>query len=107
MDYQQQLSQKLEAAKKRVRQGQEIKALKGSAPTLFEIIDGEVSMLVNQMTQPEPLSYEEYLSKHGQARGFLRIRNLIDSKEAEADSAAQEVEAIKDTLKTIQDEKQK
>lgn len=107
-DYKTQLAQKLEASRKRVRQGREMKALKESAPTLFEIIDGEISLAVNQMTDSKPLSYEEYLSKHGEVRGIMRIRNLIDAKEVEEVAAAQEVEAINGALKNIEtNEKQK
>lgn len=103
-DYMQDLAAKLEAARARVRQGNEIKALKASAPTLFEIMDGEISLALNKMTQDTPLSYEEYLSAHGKIIGIKRIRNLLDSKEVEAPSASQEAQAIQDNIKQIQDD---
>lgn len=105
-DYIQELSAKLDAARARVRQGNEIKALKASAPTLFEIMDGEISLALNKMTQDTPLSYEEYLSAHGKIVGIKRIRNLLDSKEVEAPMASQEVIAIQENIKQIEDEKQ-
>lgn len=104
-DYEQELSAKLEAARKRLRQGREIKALRNSAPTFYEIIDGEVSLLINKMTAEKPLDYDGYLDAHGQVRGILRIRNLLDSKEAEEVAASQEVKAIEDNLKQIKDDK--
>lgn len=106
-DYMQELNDKLQAARNRVKQGNEIKALKESAPTLFEIIDTEISLAVNRMTQDKALSYDEYLSAHGEVKGIKRIRNLLDSKEAEAPAAQQEVKGIQDNIKQIKnDQKQ-
>lgn len=102
-DYIQESEAKLKAARKRLSQGKEIKALKASAPTLYEIIDGEISLIVNKMTAETAVSYDEYLDLHGQVRGIMRIRNLLDSKEAEEVAAAQEVKAIEDNLKLIKD----
>jgi hypothetical protein len=100
-DYVNQLQAKLEAARKRVKQGREAKALKDSAPTLYEIIDGEISLAVNKMTQNLPLERDEYLSLHGQVVGIRRIRDLLNSKEAEEVQAGQEIEAIEDNLKNM------
>lgn len=107
-DYMQELNDKLQAARARVKQGNEVKALKESAPTLFEIIDTEISLAVNRMNQDKPLSYDEYLSAHGEVKGIKRIRNLLDSKEAEAPAAQQEVKGIEDNIKQLKnDQKQK
>lgn len=103
-DYTQELSAKLEASRLRLKQGREVKILKENAPTLFEIIDGEISLIVNKMTTPTPMSHEEYLSAHGQVVGIRRIRDLINSKEAEAVVAEQEVEAIENQLNQFKDE---
>ena len=85
-DYTQDLAKKLEAARKRLRDAREIKALKSSAPTLFEIIDTEISLLANRaLAGDKPLGYEEYLSAHGEMKMAKRIRNLIDGKEMEED----------------------
>lgn len=100
-----QLNEKLAAARKRVRQGREVKALKASAPTLFEIIDGEAHLIYTKTFGDKPLPYDEYLSAHGEMRGIKRIRNLIDSKELEEAAASQEVEAIQDNLKNMQNGK--
>lgn len=99
--YIQDMEEKLKVARTRVKQGREIKALKQSAPTLFEIIDGEISLQLNKMTQDKPLDYDQYLSVHGQIVGIRRIRNLIDSKEVEEVQAAQEVKAIEDNIKLV------
>ena len=53
-DYESQLAAKLSAARKRLAQGNEMKALKNSAPTLFEIIDGQITLELNKMTAEEP-----------------------------------------------------
>ena len=103
-DYTDQLEAKLQASRNRLKQGNEIKSLKSNAATLFEIIDGEISLVVNKMTTPTPMSYEEYLSAHGQVVGIRKIRDLINSKEAEAVSAQQEVKAIEEQLKQFKDE---
>lgn len=103
-DYMAQMGKKLESARKRLKQGNEVKQLKASAPSLFEIIDGEISLVVNKMTQGEPLEYEEYLSAHGQVRGILKIRNLLDQKEAEAVQAKQEVVAIEKNIENIRND---
>lgn len=103
-DYMTQLNEKLQAARKRVRQGNEVKALKDSAPTLFEIMDTEISLIVNSMTQEKPLSYDEYLSAHGKVRGVISIRNLLDSKEVEAPQAQAEVKGIQENMKQIKDD---
>ena len=105
-DYERQLNEKLQASRKRLKQGREIRALKASAPTLFEIIDGEISLILNRAFGEKALDYDSYLSAHGEMKGIKRIRNLLDSKEAEADVASQEVKAIEDNLKTIKNEKQ-
>lgn len=103
-DYMIQMGKKLDAARARLRQGKEVQALKVGAPTLFEIIDGEISMVVNRMTAEKALSYDEYLDNHGQVRGILRIRNLIDSKDAEAVQAKQEVTAIEENIENIRND---
>lgn len=103
MSYRDDLQAKLESAQKRVRQGREVKALKSSAPTLFEIIDLEISLIANIMTADKALAYDEYLEKHGEIRGIMRIRNLLDSREVEAESAAQEVASIQSAVKDFDD----
>lgn len=106
-DYMTQLNEKLQAARARVKQGNEVKALKESAPTLFEIMDTEISLIVNTMTQEKPLSHDDYLSAHGKVRGVMSIRNLLNSKEAEAPAAQQEVKGIEENIKQIKnDQKQ-
>lgn len=105
MSYEHELNQKLSAARKRLRQGREIKALKSSAPTLFEIIDSEISLEVNRGYGETPLSYEAYLESHGAVRGIKRIRNLLDSREAEEESASNEVAVIQDQLKQFENDK--
>lgn len=104
-DYERQANEKLAAARKRLRQGREAKALKASAPTLYEIIDGEISLLLNRAFSDKPLDYDSYLSTHGEMKGIKRIRNLLDSKEAEEVSAAEEVKAIESNLQQIKDDK--
>ena len=104
-DYQTQLQDKLKAAQTRVKQAREFKALKASAPSLFEIIDTEISLAVNRAFGDTPLPYDEYVSLHGEVKAFRRLRNLIDAKEVEEGVAAQEVSAIQSTLKQIQDDK--
>lgn len=104
-DYVQELEAKLQASRNRLKQGREMKTLKDSAPTLLEIIDGEISLAVNRMTQPTPLSYDEYLSAHGEVKGIKRIRDLINSKEAEAVQAQQEVTAIEEQLEQFSNDK--
>ena len=104
-DYVQELELKLEASRNRLKQGREMSAVKSNAPTLFEIIDGEISLAVNRMTQPTPLSYDEYLSAHGEVKGIKRIRDLINSKEAEAVQAQQEVTAIEGQLEQFSNDK--
>lgn len=106
-DYEQDLNNKLQAARKRVRQGRQIKALKASAPALFEIIDGEMSLLLNRAFGDKPLGYEDYVSAHGEMKGMKRIRNLVDAREVEEVMASQEVEAISKNLKQIQDDKKR
>lgn len=104
-DYEQELNEKLASARKRVSTGREMKALKASAPSLFEIIDGEISLVLNRTFAEKPLPYDEYLNAHGEMKGMKRIRNLIDAKEIDEIQAAQEAEAIKGNLKQIQDDK--
>lgn len=104
MSYREELAAKLAAAQRRVKQGREFKNLKAGAPSLFEVIDTEISMEVNRGYGDTPLSYDEYLDSHGAVRGIRRIRNLIDSKEVEADSSAQEVAGIQETLKQFDDD---
>lgn len=103
--YQEELEAKLQAARARVKTGREMKALKAGAPALFEIIDGEITLAVNRAFGDKPLSYDEYVSAHGEVKGIRRIRNLIDSKEVEEVQTAQEVAAIQDTLKQFADDK--
>ena len=106
-DYVAELEAKLKASRQRVKQGREMKALKTGAPTLFEIIDGEISLIINRMNQDKPLDYDAYLSAHGEAKGIRRIRDLINSKEAEEIQASQEVTVITDNLTQIKnDQKQ-
>lgn len=104
-DYKTQLNEKLAAAQARLKQGREVKQLKASSPTLFEIMDTEISLAVNKMTQEEPLSDRDYLQAHGYVRGIMKIRNLLNSKEAEEASTSKEVEAIQGQLEQFEDDK--
>lgn len=106
-DYLQELEEKLQASRKRLKTAREIKALKASAPTLFEIIDGEISLALNRMTQDKPLDRNEYLSAHGEVKMGKRIRALINGKEAEELQASQEVSGIEDNLKQLKDDQKK
>lgn len=103
--YEEQLREKLKAAQSRVKTGREMKALKAGAPSLFEIIDGEITLAVNRAFGETPLSHDDYVSTHGEVKGIRRIRNLIDSKEVEEAQTAQEVKAIQETLKQFNDDK--
>lgn len=103
--YRDQLNEKLAAARKRVNQGRQAKALKAGAPALFEIIDGEVSLLLNKAFDVKPLPYDQYLSAHGEMRGMKRIRDLLTAKEVEEEAASQEVEAIRNNLEELDGKK--
>lgn len=104
-DYVRELELKLQARRDAARKGNQVKVLKDSAPLLFEIIDGEISLEINKGYSDTPLSYEGYLESHGAVRGIKRIRNLLDSKEVEAVQASQEVQALENNLKQIKDDK--
>lgn len=106
-EYTDQLQAKLESARKRVAEGNSVRQLKSSSPMLFEIIDTEISLAVNRAFAEKPLSLEDYLSAHGEVRGIKRIRNLLDSKEAEAVQAHQEVTAIEGNLKQLKDDQKR
>lgn len=105
--YQEQLHEKLQAARTRVKQGNEVKALKASAPTLFEIMDTEITLAVSKMTSDKPVSHDEYLSLHGQVRGIMRVRDLLNSKEVEAPQAQAEAIAIEENIKQIKNDEKK
>lgn len=103
--YLDQLDEKLKAARNRLRKGEEVKNLKAGAPTLFEIIDGEISLEINKgYDDRAPLTYNDYLESHGAVRGIRRIRNLLDSREVEAPQAQAEVTAIENNIKQIKDD---
>lgn len=105
MTYIEELTLKLAAARKRIRQGVEVKQLKASAPTLFEIMDGEISLAVNKAFSQKPLPHDEYLSVHGQVVGIRRIRDLLNAKEVEEVVAAQEATALQEQLKQFENDK--
>jgi hypothetical protein len=98
MAYLEEMEAKLQAARTRVKQGREVKHLKDGAPTLFEIMDSEISIAVTKMTGSVPLTYEEYLSQHGRVMGIKSIRDLLNFKQAEEAQSVQEVEAIEGQL---------
>lgn len=104
-NYVQELEEKLKSRRDAVKQGAQMKALKAGAPALMEIIDGEISLELNRGYGDKPLSYDEYMESHGAVRGIRRIRNLMSAKEADAVQASQEVQAISDNLKQIQNDK--
>lgn len=105
-DYRQELTEKLSSARKRVKLGREMKALKAGAPALFEIIDGEAQLIYTKVFGETPLPYDEYLSAHGEMRNIKRIRNLIDAKEVDEVMAANEAAAIQANLDQMkQDDK--
>ena len=87
-----------------MRQGRQVKALKDNAPDLFEVIDLEITLQVGKMTREDALSYDEYLDAHGKIWGLKRARDLLNSKEAEAEAAKQEVEAIQNNIQQIRDD---
>lgn len=100
--YQSDLGKKLAAAQERVRTGRQVKALKQAAPDFFEIIDLEISLSVNRAFGDKPLPYDDYLTEHGKVAGMRRVRDLLNSKEAEEVAASQEVTAIQETLSSVQ-----
>ena len=104
--YVQELEAKLAASRTRLAASREIIALKASAPTLFEIIDTEISLELNRGYGDTPLGYEEYLASHGAVRGIRRIRNLLDSKAAEEVVANQEVVSITEQLEQFSNDQE-
>lgn len=104
-DFEQQLNEKLKAARKRVRQGREVKILKKSAPLLFEIMDTEISLSVNRMTGTKPLSHEDYLAEYGKVVGIRQVRSLLESKEVEEKAASDEALALDKQIKQFKDDK--
>jgi hypothetical protein len=103
-DYVSELEAKLKSTRQRLKQSREMKHLKAAAPTLFEIIDSEISLAVNRAFGDKPLEYDAYLSAHGEAKGMRRIRDLINSKEADEAQAVQEAKGIQDNLKQIRND---
>ena len=103
-EYLDQLEATLQSARKRVRQGRDAKALKAGAPLLFEVIDGEISLVVNKAFADKPLDYDAYLSAHGEVKGIKRIRDLLTSKENDEPGAVEEVKAIEANQKQIKDD---
>ena len=104
MAYTDELEAKLQSARQRVKQGREMKALKSSAPTLFEIIDTEISLAVNRAFGDKPLEYDAYVSVHGEVKGIRRIRDLINAKETGEALANQEVQALTEQVKQFKDD---
>lgn len=104
-EYTDDLKKKLESARKRVRKGRQVKAIKEAAPDILEIIDGEISLEINRGYGDKPLNYEEYLESHGAVRGIKRIRNLMDAAEVDEASAAQEVKVINEQLEQFKKDK--
>lgn len=96
--YIEQLEDTLAQKRKDIADARHIKVLKSAAPLLFEIMDTEVSLLLNKMTQDEPLTHEQYLSAHGQVVGVRRIRNLLTKKESGEENALVEAKVIEDQL---------
>lgn len=104
-DYIQELEANLNAARKRATTGTQVKVLKSNAPALFDVIDGEVTLLVNKMTAADPLDRDTYLDIHGQLRGIMRIRDLLNAKEAEADAAIAQTQDVESQLKQMKAER--
>lgn len=107
MSYIDELEAKLQAARIRVKQARQIKALKESAPELFEIIDTEISLEINKGYGDKPLTYEQYLESHGAVRGIKRIRNIMDAREAEEVAASEQVKTITENVKILKDEQKR
>lgn len=103
--YIEELEEKLKLTRARVRKGNQVKALKDAAPDLFDIIDTEISLEVNKMTQDTPLTHEQYLESHGAVRGIRRIRDLMNFAEKEAATASQEAKVVEEQLETLVEEK--
>lgn len=106
-DYVSELEEKLKSTQKRLKASNQIKHVKSAAPLFFEIIDGEISLVLNRMTADKPLDYDAYLSAHGEIKGMKRIRDLVNSKEADGAVAQQEAEGIQQNLKQIKDDAKK
>lgn len=104
-DYTKDLEKKLETARQRVKAGREAKALKKSAPMLFEIMDSEISLSLNRMTSAAPLTHDQYLAEYGQIKGIQRVRDLINSKEAEEVAASEHATAIEKQLNQFKNDK--
>lgn len=103
-DYIAELEATLQSARRQVRQGRQAKALKAGAPLLFEVIDGEISLVVNRAFADKPLDYDAYLSAHGEVKGIKRIRDLLTSKENDEVGAVQRDKDIEKTQKQIKDD---
>lgn len=105
-EYLDDLNKKLESARKRVRKGRQVKALKDAAPDLFEIIDGEITLEINKGYGEIPLTRDEYLESHGAVRALKRMRNLMDAAEKDEVAAAQEVKVINDQVEQFKKDKE-
>lgn len=99
--YRQELEEQLVSARERIRQGREAKNLKDNSKVLYEIIDLEISLLVNEMAGGTPLDRDTYLDVHGQLKGIRRIRDLLESKIVELPSVEQTAEATQNQLESL------
>lgn len=97
-DYIKNLTAKRDAARKRVNEGRAVKALKDNAPALFELIDTEISLALNRMTQPTPLSDRDYLAAHGEIKALQRIRSVLEAREVEEVAQAEQAKILDEQL---------
>lgn len=68
---------------------------------LLDIVDKEISLLLNKMAKKNPLSDREYLSAHGGIMALKEIRLTLKGKENDYERAKQQSEAAETQLKQV------
>ena len=102
-DYITDLTASLERNRKKIKDSRSIRVFKEGVPVIFDVIDGEISLIVNQMTAKEPLDRDIYLERHGRIRALTDLRRLLDVKADEGDTLVETVKSQEAQLKQVTD----
>jgi hypothetical protein len=67
----------------------------------LDILDDLITYAVEDMNNDKPLSYENYLSRHGEVRGLRSFRRTLITKPAEIESLTEQVKAGREQIENL------
>jgi hypothetical protein len=85
-NYQEELHKQLKYNQDKLARAKKAKQFKDSSSVAIDVLNLKISLALNAAFGVKPLSYEEYLSKHGEVAGLRSFMSELESDISQEES---------------------